>query len=992
VSAATVEGWAYDPAAPDVPLVMQVLIDGNQVFSVKCDLIRDDVRAAGFSGQRVGFYVAIPPDLQDDRDHLIEFRSRDGKPIALRDTVGVHQCWVLPKAPRAPRRKTHSLTPKQLRVVDEVGYPTLYPDVAASVAVGHLNSGMDDDPIDFYALFDPQFYQDANDDVKASGVDPLQHYLVTGADEGRDPCPLFDTDWYLENNPDVRNSGMNPLEHYLRLGAAEGRKPCEFFEPHWYLFQYPEVARARVDPVLHYLRVGVFEGKNPSPEFDTTWYLEQNPDIRASGINPLYHFARFGRLEGRPPRPGENQRLSPYQAWIAAHEANQEPSLQSLRESVQAFRYHPKFSIVVPTYNTPESALTSFLNSVQAQVYPHWELCIADDASPVAYVRKILDSYASQDPRIRLEYREVNGHIAEATNTAMSLATGDYICLMDHDDEIAPTALFEFALMLNADPELDFIYSDEDKISETGERYEPFFKPDWSPEYLECCMYTAHFACYRRSIVDKVGGFKARFNGAQDYDFVLRFTEIVGKVGHVPKILYHWRAIDGSTAKSMESKDYVIQAAVAGLEDRVRRTGRLEWVKPGEYSGCFDVRRGVEGNPRISIVIPSAGRDSVIHGQAVDLLANCIRSIYALSTYTNFEVIVVDNDDLRPTTIKAISEFGVSVVHYRKRRFNIATKMNLGGRHAKGEYLLFLNDDIVVISPDWLEAMLSLAQNPQIGAVGARLRFEDKSIQHAGVSFCDGLPDHVRRGFGADDPGYFFSTVGQRNYMAVTGACIMTPRQIFQTVGGFDEKLAVNYNDIDYCLKVYKSGLRIVYSAKAELYHFESRNRERTVERREINLFLKRWRELTRKDPYYSGYFSAKPPNFELPGAEIPPTTATPSEAKQPSCERQIVSPRARHRATGRTAPIVAAPTASGRRADLGGREAPHNRPRAGDRLSDSEKFRRGEEAVVEKLDGAHRRGLAARSAKTAAGLGGRPRPPGKLKSLSCRQLEGEKE
>ncbi|WP_449229712.1 glycosyltransferase family 2 protein [Azospirillum argentinense] len=555
----------------------------------------------------------------------------------------------------------------------------------------------------------------------------------------------------------------------------------------------------------------------------------------------------------------------PYDRWIAVHERLDAASLKAMRANVDTFRRRPRFSIVVPTYETAPEVLTPFLDSVLAQVYPDWELCIADDASRQPHVRATLERYAANDPRIKVTVRTTNGHIAEATNTALEMASGDFICLMDHDDTIAPNALYEFALALDADPDLDFIYSDEDKITADGQtRYEPFFKPDWSPEYLESCMYTAHFACYRTSIVRRVGGFRKEFNGAQDYDFVLRFVEHIGKAAHIPKILYHWRAIPGSTAASMDNKDYVIDAAVRALTEHIERTGRLAFVRPNRYGGCFDVRRQVEGEPKVSIVIPSAGRPSEIRGEMVDLVVNCVRSIAQTSSYRNLELIVVHNGDLRPETVEALDAYGVVYVHYTDPVFNIAAKMNLGAQAATGDYVLFLNDDTEVINPDWLEAMLSLAQRPGVGVVGAKLYFEDGTLQHVGVTFCAGLPDHIRRGFSGDDPGYFFSTVGQRNYMAVTGACMLLRRALFEEVGGFEEALAINYNDIDLCLKVWDRGLRIVYTAQAELFHFESRNRERSVAAHEQAIFLERWGERVSTDPFYSPYFAARPPNFEL--------------------------------------------------------------------------------------------------------------------------------
>lgn len=551
-----------------------------------------------------------------------------------------------------------------------------------------------------------------------------------------------------------------------------------------------------------------------------------------------------------------------YKNYIATMEPTNK-DLADMAQSVAKFEYCPKFSIVVPVYNVEGKWLIRFIESVIAQVYPHWELCIADDDSIFPHVRPLLERFAVKDDRIRLVFREVNGHISAATNSALELATGDFMCLMDNDDEIAPHALYEFVSVLNRDKSIDMIYSDEDKLNIAGDRYEPFFKPDWSPEALEGCMYTAHFACYRMSLVREIGGFRSNFNGAQDYDFVLRFTERAKKTVHIPKILYHWRAIPGSTAASMGAKDYVLEAAVRALTERAERMAGDGEVRLGLYSGSFDLRYKIHDSPLVSIVIPSAGRMAHIRGKNVDLLAEAVSSIYKKTTYRNFEIIVVDNNDLRSETLEAIMPYGCRYVHF-DGNFNIATKMNLGAREARGEYLLFMNDDIEVITPDWMECMLQLCQRKGVGVVGAKLHYENESLQHVGIAFWDGLPDHIYRAFPGIHPGHFFSTVANRNYLAVTGAVLMTKRELFEKVGGFDEQFAINYNDIDYCLKAFREGLRVVFAAGARLFHYESVSRKAVVAAEEIALFQQKWVDVVSYDPYYSAFFENHPPVFAL--------------------------------------------------------------------------------------------------------------------------------
>jgi GT2 family glycosyltransferase len=563
---------------------------------------------------------------------------------------------------------------------------------------------------------------------------------------------------------------------------------------------------------------------------------------------------QLGKLE-------DEQRI--YAKWVSSTSLTA-GDIERLRIEAALLPVKPVFSIIVPVFNVEEKWLRRAIESVIGQIYPGWELCLADDASTEPHVRPILEEYRNRDSRIRLVFRRENGHISRATNSALELASGDYMVLVDNDDEIAPEALLEFAKAINEHGPVDMIYSDQDKISTDGSRFEPFFKPDWSPEYLESCMYTAHLACHKMALVRELGGFRPGFEGAQDYDFVLRFSERASRIIHVPKVLYHWRAIRGSTALSMNQKDYVTVAACKALQEHLQRTGRKGQAMPTTYPACFRLEEEVNGTPLVSIVIPSAGRNARIRGREIDLLANCISSLRSSTTYRNYEIVVVDNDDLRPETLLAVEAGDCKLVHFLEP-FNVAAKMNLGARHASGDYLLFLNDDIEIIAADWMQQMLQLAQRERIGAVGAKLFFEDDTLQHVGVTFDDdGLPDHVNRGYPGTYPGYFLSAVGTRNYLAVTGACLMTRRDTFDQVGGFNEAFAINYNDVDYCLKVIRSGRRVVFSPRASLYHFESKTRERSVSIEEIALFKSLWAGMTKADPYYSKMLENKPADYRM--------------------------------------------------------------------------------------------------------------------------------
>ena len=659
----------------------------------------------------------------------------------------------------------------------------------------------------------------------------------------------FDAAWYLEKNPDVAKSGMDVYEHYVIFGKNEGRLPksdslikrnIKRLQIVFSLLpSYINSAGGLLPAVIRVIKVLKQDG----------W----------SGL--VKRVLIFRARSGVPVGHGQHAAKS-YANYIATMEPKVE-DLKAMAKSVTSLGYRPKFSIAVPVYNVDEKWLTQFIESVLAQVYPDWELCIADDHSTLPHVRPLLEKFAAKDDRIRLVFRDSNGHISAATNSALELATGDFVCLMDNDDEIAPHALYEFASVLNRDNSIDMIYSDEDKLDIAGNRYEPFFKPDWSPEALEGCMYTAHFACYRMNLVREVGGFRSNFNGAQDYDFVLRFTERAAKIVHIPKILYHWRAIPGSTAASMDAKDYVLDAAVRALTERVERVAGGGEARLGLYGGSFDVRYKINGSPLVSIIIPSAGRMANVRGRDVDLLAQVVTSICENTAYKNFEIIIVDNNDLRSETINALKPYNCHFIHF-EGDFNIATKMNLGAKEARGEYLLFMNDDIEVITPDWMECMLQLCQRKGVGVVGAKLHYENESLQHVGVAFWNGLPDHIHRAFPGTHPGHFFSSVANRNYLAVTGAVLMTKHELFETVGGFDEQFPINYNDIDYCLKMFSKGFRIVFAAGARLFHYESVSREAVVAHDEIQLFQQKWMDTVSYDPYYGSVFDNHPPVFEL--------------------------------------------------------------------------------------------------------------------------------
>ncbi len=539
-----------------------------------------------------------------------------------------------------------------------------------------------------------------------------------------------------------------------------------------------------------------------------------------------------------------------YAAWLQAVEASALPSAEALRRQVAALSERPLISLLMAAGDAAPDHLTEAVASLRAQIYPDWELCLA--AVPSAALRAL----AAEDDRIRL--LPAAESTAASLDAALALARGPFLATMEPGDRLAPHALLALVRRLSREPDLDLLYSDEDRIGPDGARCEPFFKPDWSPETLEGSFYVGSLALYRTALVRAVGGFPAASEGAPTYDLALRLTERSDRVGHVAQVLCHRRAAVPDP-----------EAAARALAGRARRTGGFDSVRTLAPEH-FALRRTVSARPLVSIVIPTAGRDSLIGGRSVDLLAACLASIRETSTYDTIEIVAVDNGDLRPPTRAAIDRFDARSVTWDKPIFNVAAKMNLGARAANGTVLVFLNDDISVITPDWIEAMLALLAIPGVGAVGPKLLFEDGSLQHAGVVFGEGLPDHVRRGYPGDDAGYHGSSLANRNVLAVTGACVMVDRADFEAIGGFDEGYAINYNDIDLCLRLREHRLRTVYCAEARLYHYEGRNRIPVVDPAEQARFHKRWGAQLARDPYYPDPFGIRPPAFELDAERFP--------------------------------------------------------------------------------------------------------------------------
>jgi O-antigen biosynthesis protein len=579
--------------------------------------------------------------------------------------------------------------------------------------------------------------------------------------------------------------------------------------------------------------------------------------VRAAGLRDALRLAQGAASAGE-----ESER---YTRWAAAH-TPAPADLDALRAEVDALAARPRFSVVTPVYNTDPKWLRACIESVRAQVYPDWELCLADDASTRPDTIAALREYERADPRIRVTYLERNVNISGASNAAVALATGDFVALLDHDDELTPDALFRMAEHLAAHPDADVIYSDEDKLDLAGRRCDPYFKPDWSPEHFLTCMYTCHFMVARRSLVERVGGFREGYEGAQDYDLVLRLMEATDRIHHVPRVLYHWRKLPESTASAGQAKPWALDAGRLALEDYVRRRALDAEVLPGAAPGLYRIRRAVRGTPLVSLIVPTAGRLRGVDGRQVDLVAACLRSVVQKTTWPHYEIVVVaDAAGVQPTTMKALEGARHRVLRLEADGpFNFSRKINAGVAASEGDHVVLFNDDLEVIASEWLTAMLEYSQDEAVGAVGAKLLYPDGRLQHVGMVLgVNGVAAHAFHQHPGSSPGYASGAVSVRNYSAVTAACLMSRRAVFDEVGGFDEAFPIDFNDVDYCLRVRQAGYRIVYTPYAQLYHHESASfGARVQDPAGVEEMRRRWGHVLERDPYYNPNLTRDYPDF----------------------------------------------------------------------------------------------------------------------------------
>ena len=548
-----------------------------------------------------------------------------------------------------------------------------------------------------------------------------------------------------------------------------------------------------------------------------------------------------------------------YDTWLRIMRVSRQELFEQRKTK---FSYAPKFSVVVPLYHTPAKFLKDFVRSMMYQSYENWELCLVNASPEDVHMTSLLENWAMRDKRIRVIRLEKNLGIAQNTNAGIAASTGEFIAFLDHDDFLEPDALFCYADALNKDKTIDVFYSDEDKTDEYAAHYfYPHFKSDFNIDLLHANNYMCHFLAVRKSLVDTVGGLNEKFDGAQDYDFVLRLTENTKKIYHCPRILYHWRCSNQSTAANQGNKMYAIHAGKAALNAHYKRIGWNARAQEGAVDGWYQTKFTLKEEPLVSILIPNKD-----HTDDLDV---CLNSFFERADYQNYEFIIIENNSVLPETFayyeKIEKEHDNVKVVYWEAGFNYSAINNFGFKFAKGDYIMLLNNDVELITPDIFQSMLGFCMRPEVGIVGAKLLYNDHTVQHAGVLVgAGGLADHVFKGIHEDDPGYMGRAISSQDVSAVTAACLLVKRSVYEEVGGLEDEFQVAFNDVDFCLKVRKAGYLIVYDADVKLFHYESKSRgmEDTTERfirfgNEMMLLNSKWDILsTFVDPYYNPNFS----------------------------------------------------------------------------------------------------------------------------------------
>lgn len=740
-------------------------------------------------------------------------------------------------------------------------------------------------------LFDRAYYLRENPDVADTGLDPVAHYVTSGFREGREPSEFFDGRAYQARYPDAADTA--PLVHWVRTGLTEGRRPplrgavppgtgiasdyelvarSGLFDVGYYLRTYPDVAADGMDPIAHYLTSGHLQEREPSLFFHGQTYLERYPDVRAGAINPLVHWLRTGTLEGReaPLNPrGIGQQLSLRDLC----EPTRSEATAGLSDT--AFRV----TVVTPAFNTEPAHLQELFQTLLNQSYVGWRWIIVDNGSERPDTLRALRRIANADPRVTVVYAERNLGIAGGTNRAIAEADGTHVALVDHDDLLPRTVFEAIWKAVQADPDADLVYTDECKISDGGELYDVVLKPGWSPVLLENTMYLSHLAVYRRDFLATVGEFRSEFDGTQDYDFVLRASRHVAKAVHVPVIGYVWRASPTSTATTMKAKSYSVGRQETSLLEFARQRDPGASVSPGFGDGFWRTHYTLPATPPLlSYVIPTGAGSRVVRDRRINLILNCVASFENTAFYPNREYVIVHNGDLSDEQEARLAETpAIRLVHYEDRSLNIARKLNIGVAAAGGEFVCLLNDDVEAVTARGGEELVAfLLAHPDVGMIGPLCLFENGTVQHNGVILLEQGPSHAGLFVAPSHAGATGNLLQcRREVFGVTGAMAIVRRADYLALDGFDERFPLNYNDVDFCLRLRESGRTCVVDPGVRVYHYESASKTGTY-RCEKEALYARWPGL--RDPYFNPAFDQRDPTYRvLLRPERPPVETDPA-------------------------------------------------------------------------------------------------------------------
>lgn len=884
-----VTGWVFDPLNPNQHHKITIFYDETVLSEVIANQSRPDLSEAGVGNGDHAFIFLFENIIKDFDPSLIRVET-SGHSVPIDDRVSVTF--------RATIQEVTDHEEKWDTLVELVSGSGLFsPTYAKRHVSKERQSLFEADPVRYFLndktfsikphpLFDTKWYYQEYLSEISTNMHPLVHYISVGISKGNRPNYAFIPEWYLSylSKAELKKAENNPVLHYHRVGWKAGACPHPMFSPSWYISQHADVKNSNIEPLSHYLDLGCKEQRKFHPLMDSKYYSRFSGDQSTV----LDHFWRLGVLEGHAPHellyyPSQrSDRKSPYrvpakldglQAWVAVNAINTRRDIH-VRTAINSTENPPLLSVVVPVYDPPLDVFRNAINTVLSQSYTNFELIIVDDASKNKYVRSEISRLETSDSRVKTIFHSSNRHISHSTNDAVNAASGEYIVFFDHDDVMMPHALGILAFFIRHHDSPDVLFSDDCRTDISGANIQAArFKPSWSPETLLSYSYASHLRAVKRATYHEVGGTRIGLEGSQDHDMFLRLAAAKVTATHIPYVLYGRRAVPGSTALSGAEKPYAFDAGRAAVKDAFAHRGmevdvtRPDWAirsNLGIYKPIMP-----HSGPRVTLIVPTRNN--------MRTLVRLIRSL-PLTLYTNYDLLIVDNQSDDPDTISYLKQipYNVVTVPNKDNDFNFSYLNNTAVRSIDTEFVLFLNDDTEVLSPDWLSQMMGWAQLDNVGVVGARLLFGDRRVQHGGVSPSQTVGYTMFRGLAGAEHGYLSLASVARNCSAVTAACMLTRRDLFEELGGFDEEnFGVAFNDVDYCLRVREAGLRVVYCGEAELFHHEGTSRPKKDKPAEIAAFKTKYRDFV--DPYLNPNLSRDTNRMDVVPRVLPlPVSPTP--------------------------------------------------------------------------------------------------------------------